>query len=120
MSYLSFLTWLIANAGKIQVVIAKLQEIAALFSPAPGSDAAGTLQMTADPSVVDGEVSNVTFTPTAEEEDLESQALALVYPDSADGSLAVRDGTKLRKLFQALKPIIENLPAIISLLGAAK
>lgn len=106
MSYLNFLQWIIANAGKFRKALELLQQLAELFRPEAES---GTLGITESVSIAPATAA------TAETETLEAQALTALagaYGDSE--AQAVFDGSRLRKLWEMIGPL---LPVLIKLFG---
>lgn len=104
MNYLKFLQLLIAAGDKLPQLIAIVQRIAAeveaavkLFSDLGLPTGGGfTLPLTAEEPT--------DLEPTSEELEAEAQVLALLAPDTGD-TLAQRDGTRLRKLFELVKVV---------------
>lgn len=112
MSYLAFLRKLAALGSKAPQVIAILTAIAAKFQELV--ELVGDVIPAAGP---DGSLSITESSLTADEEALEPQVLALLAGDDADATtLAVRDGSKLRAIFQLLQVIGPMLPTLLAML----
>lgn len=110
-SYFAFLQKLVALGTKAPQVIAILTAIAAKFQELV--DLVGDVLPAAGP---DGSLSLTESSLTADEEALESQVLALLAGDTSETSLAVRDGSKLRAIFQLLQVIGPMLPTLLALI----
>jgi hypothetical protein len=102
MSYLAFLQWIISLAASAPAIFAALQVIAEQVAAIAAALGQPQQLVTGD----DAESSADTLAA-------ENEVLALVTPTDP-GSLAVRDGSKLRNLFAVLGPM---LPTLIALFG---
>jgi hypothetical protein len=117
--YLKFLTWALANIETVKALLAKVQEIVAILK---SIDFGGLVEVI--PAANEGTLGitqAITVEPTAEEVELEAQALALLDPQLPSDTLAVRDGAKLRELFKLLQTygplVVQYAPTLIKLFG---
>lgn len=119
MNYRWFLTLLAKAGDKIPAIIALVQDIAAdvarlvelvksLNIESNGTAGGFTLPLTAPEETP-------VLEPTEEELAAEAQVLALIAPET-DDTLAIRDGSRLREIFQLLKKAGPALETIVPLL----
>lgn len=117
--YLKFLTWALANIETVKLLLAKIQEIAAIVKTINFGGLVEVVPAANEGTL--GIVQSMVIDVSPEEADLEAQCMLALVPDVAGEALAVRDGAKLRELFKLLQTygplVIQYAPTLIKLFG---